>query len=124
VTRFVTQPRCASRERYPANDAEAGAVAFIVECRTRAQPLAFEAIVQLLETHHPGLGRGPRGRWSPYLVQRIAKRAGLRGTAAPAPRGAMAAPVPDAAGPCPEPVLSFDRVDWSALKRLARAFRR
>jgi hypothetical protein len=124
VTRFVTQPRCASRARYPANDAEARAVTFIVECRTRTQPLAYEAIVPLLEAHHPGLGRGPRGRWSRYLVARIARRAGLAGIAPPTQRAAPAAPVLEAAGPCPEPVPSFDRVDWAALEGLARAFRR
>jgi len=73
--KFRARPACRSRSRFPANDRERAAAAFIVQCRTRGVAVTYDQLVDLLNTHYPGLGRGLRGTWNRWLVRRIVLRA-------------------------------------------------
>lgn len=73
--KFRARPACRSRVRFPANDRERVAAAFIVQARTRGVAIKYDQLVDLLNTHYPGLGRGLRGTWNRWLVRRIVLRA-------------------------------------------------
>jgi len=75
---FKQRPYCRSRARFPANDRERAAAAFIVQCRTRDVAISYEQIVYLLNAHYSGLGRGTDGTWTRWLVRRVLLRAAAR----------------------------------------------